>query len=179
MQENFYDPDSASSSGASPRSQSTHNYSESKNNAWPPFWIAAWYTEYYGYFRKRFWTTTWSRRTDLYSHQQFQEFGNLFSRIETWYWRKYKRGRRLKWDENRRSRRYLYHASKVEVECWIILVELILTVVWLIIRDFRFRNCIWEHRFCGISKLESQLQDWNVQRQQILIWQCNWSKKLR
>ena len=39
---------------------------------------------------------------------------------------------RVKWDENRRIRQHLYHSSKVEVDCKVILVELILTVVWLI-----------------------------------------------
>ena len=55
------------------------------------------------------------------------------------------KGRRVKWKENRWTRRSLHHISKVEVVCWIVLVDLILTVVWWIIRDFRFRNCIWEN----------------------------------
>ena len=55
----------------------------------PRFWIAAWYTEYYGYIRKRFWTTTCSRRTTLCSLRKFKEFGILLSRIETWHFRKY------------------------------------------------------------------------------------------
>ena len=50
------------------------------------------------------------------------------------------RDRRVKWKENRWTRQSPYHPSKVEVARWIILVKLILTVVWLIIRDFRFRN---------------------------------------
>ena len=62
-----------------------------------------------------------------------------------------------------------------------LLVELILTVVWLIIRDSRFRNCIWESfqtlwnfkAWKSISRLK------HVQRQQILISQCFGSKKLR
>ena len=81
-----------------PRSQLTLYYSQSQNYALPRFWIAARYTEYYGYFRTRFWTTTCSWRTDLYSFQ-FQEFGNLLSRTETWYWRKYKEAG--DWNETR------------------------------------------------------------------------------
>ena len=38
--------------------------------------------------------------------------------------------------------------------CLIILVELILTVVWSIIRDFRVRNCIWEH-FLTLCEFQS------------------------
>ena len=52
---------------------------------------------FYGYFRKRFWTTTCWRRTILYILQQFKEFGILFSRIETWYYRNYKEAR--EWNE--------------------------------------------------------------------------------
>ena len=37
-----------------PRSQSTLYCSESLDHAVLRFWIAAWHTEYYGYFRKRF-----------------------------------------------------------------------------------------------------------------------------
>ena len=71
------------------RSLSTLACSESKNSALPRFWIAAWYTEYYGYFRKCFWTNTCSRRTTLNSLRKFKEFGIIFSRIETWHCRKY------------------------------------------------------------------------------------------
>ena len=66
----FYDLETASRSGATPRSQSTLCYSESQTHALRRFWI--WphqYTEYYGYCRKRFWTTTCSRRTNLHSLQ--------------------------------------------------------------------------------------------------------------
>ena len=65
--------------------------------------------------------------------------------------------RKGKWDENRRIRQHLYHASKVEVEYRIILVELILTVVWFITREFQSQKFIWESfQTLGISKLESQ-----------------------
>ena len=54
------------------------------------------------------------------------------------------------------------HAS-TRLGSMIILVELVLTMVWLIIRDFRSRNCIWEYSFLhGISKLESQLRNWSM-----------------
>ena len=43
----------------------------------------------------------------------------------------------------------------VEVVCWIILVELHLTMVWWIIRDFRFRNCILE-KFMTLWKFKAR-----------------------
>ena len=49
-----------------PRSQSTFYHSKSQDYALPRFWIAARYTENYGYFRKRLWTTACSRRTNLF-----------------------------------------------------------------------------------------------------------------
>ena len=82
---------------------------------------------------------------------------------------------KVKWDK------YLYHASKVEVDCWIILVELILTVVWLIFRDFQPRSCIWENFLTlwnfKAGKSTSRLK--YVLKQQILISQRTGSKKLR
>ena len=77
----IYDPETASSSGA------TH-VSESQVHVLPRFWIAARCTEYCGYLRKRYWTSTYSRRTNLCSLRKFKEFGILFSRIETWHSRK-------------------------------------------------------------------------------------------
>ena len=90
------------------------------------------------------------------------------------------KSRRVKWDENRKIRQYLFHASKVEVDCWIILVKLILMVVWLILRVFRFRNCILENFLTlwnfNVGKSTSKLK--YVQNQQILISHCTGSKKL-
>ena len=72
----FYDPETASSSGAThvPSKPAT---SESQDHALPRFWIAAWYTEYCWYFRKRFWTTSRPRRTNLYYLWRIKEFGIL------------------------------------------------------------------------------------------------------
>ena len=65
-----------------PRHRSNFYYSKSRSLAVLRFWIAAWYTEWYGYYRKRFWTTTCSRRTILYDLPQFTEFGIILSGIE-------------------------------------------------------------------------------------------------
>ena len=51
----------------------------------------------------------------------------------------------VKWKENRRLRQFLHLTSKVEVACWIILVELILAMVWRNIREFPLRNGILEN----------------------------------
>ena len=75
MRENFTIQKKSEQLWSDQRSQSALFFAESQNHALPRFWIAAWYTEYWGYFRKRFWTTTCSRRTNLYSLQQFKEFG--------------------------------------------------------------------------------------------------------
>ena len=90
-----------------------------------------------------FWTTTCSRRTTLYSLQQFKEFGIFVSGFETWNYRNSK--------ETQRNERESLNSPtpsphfQVDVECWIILLELILTVVWWIIREFLRRNGIFEN----------------------------------
>ena len=88
---------------------------------------------------------------------------------------------KVKWDENRKIRRYLHHASKEALEYWTRLVELILTMVWWITREFRSRKCILEnsqtHWNFKAGRSTSRLK--YVQRQQILILQCTGSKKLR
>ena len=108
-----------------------------------------------------------------------KNFG-ILSGIEAWYYRIYKEERK-RWKENRWTRLFKCLTSKVEVECWIILVELILTVVWWIIREFLLR----------IGILEIFLTLWNfkagkstselrfVHEQPILRSPCSGSKKLR
>ena len=89
--------------------------------------------------------------------------------------------KRVRWDENRGIRQYLCHASKVEVEYWIIMVEFILTVVWLITRDVQTQKCIWDFLWTPwnfkAGKSSSRMKF--VRLQQIFISQCNGSKKLR
>ena len=72
-----------------PRSQSTLYLSRVPEQCLAAIVDCAWYTDYYGYFTKRFWTTTCSRMTTLSSFRKFTEFGLIFSRIETWHHRKY------------------------------------------------------------------------------------------
>ena len=67
-----------------PRSWSNFYFSEFQDLATLRFWIAAKYTELYGYYGKRFWTTTCSRRTTLYNLPQLKEFGIFLSGIGTW-----------------------------------------------------------------------------------------------
>ena len=81
------------------------------------FWIAARYTEYSGYFRTRFWTTTCSRRTTLHILQHFKKIGILFSGIEAWYYWNYKETR-VKWKQNCSIRQCFCPISKVESYWW-------------------------------------------------------------
>ena len=106
------------------RSWSNFYDSEFQDLATLRFWIAPKYTEWYWYNKKTFLNDHLLKKTTLYVFRRQQ--GEL-------------------WKENRWTRRLNDVTSKVEVECWIILVELILTVVWLIIREFLFRNGILEN----------------------------------
>ena len=106
------------------RSWSNFYDSEFQDLATLRFWLAPKYTEWYWYNKKTFLNDHLLKKTTLYVFQRQQ--GEL-------------------WKENRWTRRLNDVTSKVEVECWIILVELILTVVWLIIREFLFRNGILEN----------------------------------
>ena len=83
-----------------------------------------------------------------------KNLASFLSGIETWYYRN--SNERVEWKENRWIRRLNHRTSKVEVECVIILVELILTVVWWIIREFLTRNGILE------IFLTLEFQSWKV-----------------
>ena len=79
----FHDHETASSSGAThvPRRPST--IPSPRSIALPRFWMTVCHAEYYGYVRKRFRTTSCSRRTNLHNLRQFKEFGRSFSTIGT------------------------------------------------------------------------------------------------
>ena len=121
----------------------------------PTFLIASKYTESYGYYGKRFWTTICSRRTILYRTEHFKEFGIILSGIETWYFRDSRNRERSK--GNRWTRRLNHLTSKVEVECWIILVGLILTVVWWIVQKSPFTE-----RNIGKIPDSLEFQSWKI-----------------
>ena len=94
----FYDPESGSSSGTTHVPDQTSTVLSSRTLPLR-FWIAAKYTELYGYYGRRLWTTTFSRRTILYNLPQFKGFCIFFSGIETWYHRYSKEKR--EWNEKR------------------------------------------------------------------------------
>ena len=58
---------------------------------------------------------------------------------------------RVKWKENRWTRRFFHPTSRVGVACWTILVEFILTMVWCY---FEIKSWLY-----GISKLESNFKN--------------------
>ena len=99
-----------------PCSQSTL-YIPSQDHALPRFWIAARHTEYCGYFQERF-------LNDYLLEKEKPLLSSTMPRI----WRplvknwdlilnEMQKGRRVKWDENCEVLRYLYHASRLEVDC--------------------------------------------------------------
>ena len=67
------------------------------------------------------------------------------------------------------------------IVCWIILMELILTMVWWIIREILLRNGIWERflTLCNFKAGKSTSKLRFVWEQQILRSRCSGSKKLR
>ena len=87
---------------------------------------------------------------------------------------------RKKRRESRKTSQKLLQASKEDLVYSIILVELILTVLWLIIRDFLSRKCILENSqtLWNFNAGTSTSRLKFAQRQQILISQCSGSKKL-
>ena len=159
-------------------------YSEVQNHALPRFWIAAQHTEYYGYFRKRIWKTTCSRRTTLHSLQQFQEFGIIFSRTQ---------GPDAEWISEKSEsemRRELQHSSILVLRFWSGGGRLNHTGGTCchsgVIDDPRVP--IFELHLCkfpdsGISMLESQLQNWGMFKisrssSQIAIDQRSWDSEI-
>ena len=158
----FHDPESRSSCGA------THVPGLR-------FWIAAWYTKLFGYYRKRFWKTTCSRRTTIYSLQHFKQL--CHHPLRNW-------GLELpEWNEKRdvEDVDFITPLPKWKRFFMFILSELILTVVKLIIRDFRFRKCIWEHfqTHWNFKAGKSTSRMRYLQEQPTLRSQCTGSKKLR
>ena len=144
-----------------PRSQSTLYHSKPQDFALPRFWIAARHTENYGYFRKRLWTTACSRRTNLYSLQQSKEFGNLFSGIETWYSRKYQATG--EWNETRTAE-FVNTCTTLPKWRWNPLSywwNLFSRWYDWFVFGIASGKVSWLY---GISKLESQLQNWSMFR---------------
>ena len=143
--------------------------------------LPAWYTEYYGNFRKRFWTTTCSRRTNLHNLWQFKEFGISFSKNGTWCWRKHKETGN--WNETRTTKFVFSGTTLPNRSCsvrsywWNLFSQRCGQFSEISGFGIASGKISWLY---GISKLESQHQDWSMfQRQQIFSSQCNGSKKLR
>ena len=92
-------------------------------------------------------------------------FNNSKNLVQSWYYRNSKE-KKVKWKENRWTHQFLYTTSKVEVACWIILVELISHSGKMDCTRFPHlgnasRKVSWLY---GISKLESQLQVWGLSK---------------
>ena len=139
----FYDLESGRSSGATHVPSQTILFWVQDLSALR-FWSAAWCTELYGYHRKRFQPPSAQEGLSSTILNKFKEYGIIFSGIEALDHRNCKE-ERVKWKENRGMRRFFYTISKIEVVCWIKVVELSLTVVWWIFRELRLRKCILEN----------------------------------
>ena len=109
-----------------PRSQSTLYSSESQNHSSLRLWIAAWDTE--RVLQETFFNDHLLKKDDLLHSSTIQRIWQPLLTHWDLTLQDIQSDRKGKWDKDRRSRQYL--------------VELILTLVWLIIRFFRFRNCI-------------------------------------
>ena len=135
-----------------PRSWSNFYDSEFQNFAALRFWIAAKYTEWYRYHGNVF------ERPPAEEGQSsiiFNNSKNLASFLRIWDLI-FQRQQGEIWKGNRWIRRFNHLTSEVEVEFCIILVELNLTLVWWILREFYLRNGIWKNSWlCGISRLEA------------------------
>ena len=132
------------------------------------------------YYRKRFWRTLLKKDYPLQSSTGQRIWRHPLRNTDL-ILPKRQGKETVKWKENRWIRQFLHLTSRVEVVCWIILVELILEVVWWIIREILLRNGILENFMTPwnftAGKLTSRLGF--VQEQRILRSQCTGSKKSR
>ena len=164
-----------------PRSQSTLHYAESQDHASPRFWIAAWSTEYYGYFRERFWPTICSKKDDLLQSTTIHRIWHPLFKNQDLILHELQRDQRVKWKENRWIRQSHYSISKVEVVCWIVLWNLFPQWYDGLSETPDFGNAYWTiSRLYGVSKLEKSTSRLKyVRNQQIFVSQSTGSKKLR
>ena len=156
MQENFQDFESGSSSGATHVPDRTSAILESQKLAAMRFWIPAWYTKLYGIVQETFLNDHLLKNDYLLRYsttQRIWHHPSLGLRIDT---TETERKERVEWKENRWVRRFNHLTSKVGVVCWIILVELMLTMVWWIVR-------------------ESQFSEWNL-GEFLTLWNCKAGK---
>ena len=147
-----------------PRTWPYLNYSESQCLAALRLWIAAWYTKWCGCYRKRFLNDHLPKKDCPPPSSTIQRIWHPPLREWDLILPEQQGKARVKWNENRWIRQFLHLTSKEGLECWIILVELILTMVWWIKREFLFEMEPWKISWLWISKLESQLQHWGLSK---------------
>ena len=134
------------------RSQRTVDYSESQRQAQPRACNAEWYTERCGYFGKRNWKPTCSRRTIFSSLLEFQEFGIISLRNEP--------------RQQNDTRSTVPNTSQTRVqEPWFHTGGTCSHDSVMDYPRYSILECILENsRRFGISKLGSQLQVWSMRR---------------
>ena len=152
--------------GSDPRSRSSLCYSESQNHASPRLWIAARYTEYYGYLKKRFflYDHLLKKAYPLQSSTVQRIWHLLLSGIESWHYRSNKEKR--EWNDKRESLNTsvlsLHFQSRSDM-----LNHTGGTYAHKIMMRLSENSCFeiksWEISWLyEISKLENQLQDWGL-----------------
>ena len=155
-----------------PRSQSTHECSESRRFDKPRFLIAACYTEPIAHDKTRFWRSTCSRWTIL-STREFKECGIDFLQIED------------KWCRQILLQRTVQHqllalagTLRPGTLC-IVPKELILKIVWLKFRGILSRNCISENSKTQWTSGRSISRPEYALVQVVRVTRCCGSKKQR
>ena len=118
------------------------DHSEFQGNASPRFWIAAWYTEFYGTSENVFWKPTCSRRTILSFLRKFTSCG--LGTGTTGNMMEHGTGVRQELQSSSTPTTFLSGITQPG-HLNIILEELTLKMVWWIIRDIHSRKCISEN----------------------------------
>ena len=152
----FYDPEIREQLWSDPRSESTLYCSESQNHASLRFWIAARYTDFTGTSGNVLEHRPAQEGRPIYNLQQFKGFGIVFSGIETWYCRNSKEAG--EWNEKRTAE---YVNPFTTFPRWRWYVESYWWNLFSQWSDFGIASgkIFW---LFGISKLESQFQDWSL-----------------
>ena len=166
----FHDPETASRSGASHVLRQTLAIPSPRGTPGRDSGLPPTARNTMGTSGNVFWKLTCSRRTTLSSFRKFKEFCIIFSRIESWYYRKhYGTGER----NETSAAQFVSTCTMHPKRSWNFG-----SYWWNFFSQWHdglpeispLRNASWNiPRLFGISKLESQLQDWSyAQNQQIL-----------
>ena len=130
------------------------------------FRSAGQYTELYGYYGERFWTTTCSKKDYPLRYWTIQRIWHLPLR----YWDlmlQEQQGEKERWKENRLN----HLTSKVELKCWIILVELFLRWCDRLSEHSHYGMVSWKNSWLyGISKAGKSTSELRFVYELPILW---------